>query len=109
MTFDEYQKESRKTATYPKLDPPYLYPTLGLAGEAGEVVEKLKKRVRDCGGVVDDVARATIARELGDVLWYVAQLSTELGLSLATIAEENIAKLASRQQRDKLHGAGDNR
>ena len=113
MTFEEYQKESRKTAIYPALYPDQrpniVYPTLGLTGEAGEVAEKVKKILRDEKGAVSEEKRAEIAKELGDVLWYIAQLATELDLSLGEIARLNLEKLASRKDREKLSGSGDNR
>lgn len=109
MNFQEYQKQSRKTAIYPGAGNNFIYPTLGLSGEAGEVAEKIKKVVRDKGGIMDDESRAMIKKELGDVLWYVAQIATELNLSLDEIAEGNIEKLFSRMERDKLGGSGDNR
>ena len=109
MTFEEYQKFSRETAIYPDKDNNYIYPTLGLAGEAGEVAEKIKKVIRDNGGVVSDEKREEITKELGDVLWYVANLSTELKISFEDVARKNIEKLQSRKQRDELHGSGDNR
>lgn len=109
MTFEEYQAESRKTAIYPDKDNNFVYPTLGLAGEAGEVAEKIKKVLRDGNGVVSDEKREEIKKELGDVLWYLANLSTELKISLDDVAQKNIEKLQSRQQRNELHGSGDNR
>lgn len=109
MTFDEYQKESRKTAIYPDKGQNFIYPTLGLSGEAGEVAEKIKKVLRDDGGKVGDEKKQEIEKELGDVLWYVAQIATELGLSLDRVAEMNIEKLFSRLERGKLQGGGDNR
>lgn len=109
MDFKEYQEKSRKTALYPDLGNNFVYPTLGLSGEAGEVAEKIKKVIRDKGGVIDDVTREEIKKELGDVLWYVSQLATELGLTLDGIAENNIEKLYSRMDRGVLHGSGDNR
>jgi NTP pyrophosphatase (non-canonical NTP hydrolase) len=109
MDFNEYQKESRKTALYPEVNNNFIYPTLGLAGEAGEVAEKIKKVIRDKNGVIDDETREMIKKELGDVLWYVAQLATELGLSLDDVASGNIEKLFSRMDRGKLKGSGDNR
>ncbi|OGI16728.1 MAG: hypothetical protein A3J63_05135 [Candidatus Moranbacteria bacterium RIFCSPHIGHO2_02_FULL_40_12b] len=109
MNFEEYQKKSRKTAKYPEADNNFVYPTLGLAGESGEVAEKIKKVIRDKGGKIDDETRELIKKELGDVLWYVAQLATELGLSLDDVASHNIEKLYSRLERDKLNGSGDNR
>lgn len=109
MTMNEYQTESRKTAKYPNIGANFIYPTLGLAGESGEVAEKIKKVLRDKGGVVDEETREAIKKELGDVLWYVAQIATELGLSLDDVATANIEKLFSRLERGKIQGEGDNR
>ena len=108
MEFSDYQRFSRRTAGYPR-EAWLTYPALGLAGEAGEVAENAKKTIRDDGGVVSDERRAAIARELGDVLWYVAQLASELGLELEDIARENLEKLFSRQRRGVLSGSGDDR
>lgn len=109
MTFDEYQRESKKTAFYPNWGNNFIYPALGLTSEAGEVAGKIKKVVRDKGGVVDEQTRQEVGKELGDTLWYIAQLASELKLSLSTLAEQNITKLQSRQQRQTLPGDGDNR
>lgn len=109
MTFNDYQTTSRQTAVYPNADNNFIYPTLGLAGEAGEVAEKIKKVIRDNNGELNDDIRANVAKELGDVLWYVAQLATELGLQLDNVAAGNIEKLMSRKERGVLHGNGDNR
>jgi len=109
MTFEEYQKQSRKFAIYYDKDSNYVYPTLGLAGETGEIAEKIKKVLRDKGGVVDEETKQLIAKELGDVLWYLSQLATELNLSLDEVAVTNIEKLTSRQDRGKIQGDGDNR
>jgi len=108
-TFGDYQRKSRETAIYPDAGRNFVYPTLGLSGEAGEVAEKIKKVLRDRGGKIDDETRAVVEKELGDVLWYVAQLATELGLDLGAVAEKNLAKLASRKERGVLSGSGDNR
>src|ERR671917_2694679 len=105
MDFSEYQEQSRRTATYPHAGEDMTYPALGLCGEAGEVAEKVKKTLRDDGGVLTDARRAALAAELGDVLWYVAQLATEADLDLDEIAEENLAKLLSRKERDVLQGS----
>lgn len=109
MNFEEYQKESRKTALYPSAGSNFVYPTLGLSGEAGEVAEKIKKVIRDKDGVMDDETREMIKKELGDVLWYVSQISSELDLSLDEVAKGNIEKLFSRLERGKISGSGDNR
>ena len=108
MEFSDYQHFSRRTASYPR-QAWLTYPALGLAGEAGEVAEHAKKTIRDDGGEVSDERRAAIAKELGDVLWYVAQLASELGLELEDIARENLEKLFSRQRRGVLSGSGDER
>ena len=108
MELAEYQQLSRRTAEYPRAA--WLsYPALGLAGEAGEVAEHVKKAIRDDGGQVSDGRRAAMSKELGDVLWYVAQLASELGLELDEIARENLDKLLSRQHRGVLSGSGDDR
>lgn len=109
MDFATYQKQSRVTAVYPNVGDNIVYPTLGLTGEAGEVAEKVKKIIRDHGGVMTDDTRAAIAGELGDVLWYVAQIATELGLSLDDVARGNVEKLSSRARRGVIGGSGDNR
>ena len=109
MQFSDYQKASRQTAIYPVIGQGFVYPALGLAGESGEVVEKIKKVFRDQHGAVTDEQRQAIAKELGDVLWYLAQLATELDLDLNQVAQDNLDKLLSRQQRGQLHGSGDQR
>ncbi len=109
MNFDEYQTRSRETAIYPDRGSNYVYPTLGLAGEAGEVAEKVKKVIRDKNGIMDQETKEKLSKELGDVLWYVAQLATELDLSLDDVAEANITKLQSRKERGSLSGSGDMR
>ena len=109
MRFSEYQDRSRATAVYPNAGDNIVYPALGLCGEAGETAEKVKKAIRDDGGTLTEERRAAIAAELGDVLWYVAQLATEAGLDLEEVAEANLEKLASRRRRSVLQGSGDNR
>jgi NTP pyrophosphatase (non-canonical NTP hydrolase) len=109
MNFDEYQKESRKTAVYPAIGHKVVYPTLGLLGESGEIAEKIKKIFRDKAGIISTEDTDLLKKELGDVLWYLAQITTELGLSLSDVAATNIEKLQSRLKRDKIHGSGDNR
>ncbi len=109
MTFEEYQNKSRETAIYPDKDNNFIYPVLGLAGESGEVAEKIKKVLRDKGGEVDEEVRENIKKELGDVLWYISQIATELKIKLDDIAQGNIKKLQSRKSREVLHGDGDDR
>lgn len=109
MDFSEYQQKARHTAKYPVIGDGVIYPTLGLTNEAGEVAGKIKKVFRDKAGVISSSDRDALKAELGDVLWYLAQVATELGLSLDDIAENNIAKLLDRQARGKIHGEGDDR
>ena len=100
MTFDEYQVKAKQTAIY---DHPIIYPKLGLCGESGEVAEKVKKHVRD-GTSLDE-----LKKELGDVLWYLASIASDLNISLNDIALTNVEKLQSRMERGKISGSGDNR
>ena len=109
MELNDYQRESRKTALYPEVGSNVIYPTLGLVGEAGEVADKVKKILRDKKGVFDQDSKDAIKLELGDVLWYVSQLSSELGYELEEVAHSNLQKLNSRKSRGKIQGSGDNR
>lgn len=109
MEFSEYQDKAGQTAIYPNRGDNIYYPCLGLAGESGEVCEKIKKIMRDDDGKVSEEKRELLKKELGDILWYVSALSDELGLKLDEIAEHNIEKLFSRKDRGKLQGSGDNR
>ncbi|MEZ0395353.1 MAG: nucleoside triphosphate pyrophosphohydrolase family protein [Anaerolineales bacterium] len=109
MNFSDYQTKSRKTAQYPPIGHPVIYPLLGLVNEAGEVAGKVKKIFRDRQGTMDEETRRALAGELGDVLWYLTQVCTELGLSLEEVAEHNLAKLYDRLARGKIGGEGDNR
>ncbi len=109
MELSEYQRRSRATAVYPDADRNLVYPALGLSGEAGEAAEHVKRVLRDDGGRLTDERREALAAELGDVLWYVAQLATEADLRLDEIASANLEKLLSRERRDVLRGSGDKR
>ena len=109
MNFSDYQKRSRATAQYPSIGHPVIYPVLGLANEAGEVAGKIKKVFRDKGGEISAETRSALQAELGDVLWYLAQVCTELELSMDEVAESNLAKLLDRQARGQIRGDGDNR
>ncbi len=109
MELNDYQRESRKTALYPDLGGNAIYPTLGLVGEAGEVADKVKKILRDKDGFFDKDSKDAIKLELGDVLWYVSQLSSELGYELEEVANANLQKLNSRKIRGKIKGSGDYR
>ena len=108
MNFYDYQAEAVKTAIYPKRAKIY-YPALGLAGEAGEVANKVKKILRDDRGQLSETKREELFDEIGDALWYIAALCTDLGLSMDDVAKENIKKLKDRQERNTLKGDGDKR
>ncbi len=99
MNFDEYQDAASVTALYPNRLNNLEYPTLGLAGEAGEVANIVKKIQRDHGGEITDETRAKLKDELGDVLWYISACADELGLSLDEIAAFNVEKLAKRHSK----------
>ena len=111
MNFNEYQDKAVTTAVYPAHQAlPYL--ALGLAGEAAEVANKVKKVIR--GDYKDDpteaeIALDAIAMELGDVLWYIAVLARELDTSMGAVAGANIDKLAARAKAGTLKGSGDER
>jgi len=105
-TLNNYQMQARKFAIYPE-DMQIMYPALGLAGEAGEVADKVKKIYRD--GRDDARFHADIAKEIGDVLWYCATLADDLGFDLQQVAEMNIYKLQCRRVKGALTGDGDDR
>jgi len=103
VDFKEYQRKAVTFAIYPATHK-VLYPTLGLCGESGEVAEKVKKQVRD--GVFN---RHEVAKELGDVLWYLANICNDIGYNLDEIADLNLTKLRGRMARNVIKGSGDNR
>jgi len=110
MQLDDYQSRSAKTLI--EGDDKVLVlarMALGLSGESGEVAEKIKKVLRDSNGEMSELVKKELSHELGDVLWYLARLADITGSSLSQIAEDNLAKLESRQKRGKLGGSGDNR
>ena len=109
MDFDNYQIEARKTAIYPNKDKNFIYPTLGLVGESGEVAEKIKKIIRDKNGIFDNESKLGLKKELGDVLWYLSNLCDELNFSLSDVAKINLEKLNLRLTTNKISGSGDNR
>lgn len=110
MTLDDYQRRALETVLSTGDEfKDLLHWILGVNGEAGEIAEKIKKIIRDKDGVVSADDKTELAKEVGDVLWYLAVLSEQLGTSLDAIAQQNLHKLASRQQRGVLGGSGDNR
>lgn len=113
FSFNKYQIAAKETAIYPGQGKTLglCYATMGLAGEAGEIANKVKKILRDKDGVLLDVDRFSISKELGDVLWYLAAMVEELGceLDLEAIAKNNYLKLKGRMERGKIGGDGDER
>lgn len=106
-----YQEIATTTQIYPR-EHAVFYPALGLAGEAGEVANKIKKIMRDRKGDVNNLppeVKDQIASELGDCLWYISALATDLGIGLDGVAYENVVKLQKRKEKGTIHGTGDNR
>ena len=108
MELNEYQSKAVSTAIYPE-DFKVFYPALGLAGESGEVANKVKKIIRDDDGIVTKSQKQDVGKEIGGCLWYIAALAHDLGLNLSDIAKENLDILESRRERGVLQGSGDNR
>ena len=116
MNINDYQKQAEKTDTFndaiPVTDlttPGFVEKALGLSGEAGEVADKIKKIIRDKNGKLAEEDKHEIVLELGDVLWYVANISRVLGVPLEEVAAKNLEKLAARQKSHTIHGSGDHR
>lgn len=113
MRFNEYQAKAAKFDLFPRgrdlSGNGFVEKVLGLAGEAGETADKVKKVLRDHNGVVSDEDHDAIMLELGDVLWYTAMVATYLDLSFDDVAQANIRKLDERRQNGTLHGEGDER
>lgn len=107
MFMNDFQRMATETAVYPFRGHSLTYPALGLAGEAGEVANQMKKVIRDDGGIITADRRAKLIDELGDVLWYAAALAGELKTDLGTVAAVNLDKLRSRRERGTLGGSGD--
>lgn len=109
MRFDEYEREVVRYAKYPSKGRNMVFTTLGLAGEAGEVADKVKKVIRDHKGRLTSEAREAIRLELGDVLWYLCMCCHELGVTLTDVADANLSKTRSRRNRGTTVGSGDYR
>jgi NTP pyrophosphatase (non-canonical NTP hydrolase) len=110
MTFEEYQNQALTTVISTGDEfKDLLHWVLGMNGEAGEVAEKLKKIIRDKDSVVSEADKTELAKELGDVLWYLAVFAHQLNVPFETIAQQNLDKLQSRKDRGVLGGSGDNR
>lgn len=109
MNLNEYQERSRATAVYQNIGRNPRYAMIGLCEEVGEIAGQLKRVERDDGDVITDERREKLKLEMGDALWYMASLASELGLTLDEIAEANLVKLADRKARKALKGAGDQR
>ena len=108
LTLNDYQEKASATAIFPS-DNAIPYLTLGLTGEAGEVAELIKKSIRDENGHIGDRRKQKLKKELGDVLWYLSQLSAELGITLEEVGQKNLDKLGKRKESGTLQGSGDDR
>ena len=106
LTFNNYQKSARETAIYKD---GIFYPVLGLCGESGEVADKIKKIYRDNNGIISEDNKEQLVKEMGDVLWYLANMATDLNMTLEDVARKNLEKIQIRQQKNLIHGEGDNR
>jgi len=110
MELNEYQDRAHETSHDTMIGGDLLlYPVLGLAGEAGELLNKIKKIYRDSGGIYTHDDRNSVIAELGDILWYVSEVATQLSVELERVAADNVLKLASRADRGVIGGSGDNR
>jgi len=106
MEFNEYQERAKETLMYPdKLDGGFFYTALALAGEVGELLNKIKKIARDN----IQIKKEEIISELGDILWYLSETARNFNISLEEVAEYNLKKIRSRKERGTLQGSGDNR
>lgn len=106
MTFNEYQKEAFKSSFY---EGDLSYKALAINGEAGELAEHVKKMLRDDDGILTNIRREALKKELGDILWYMSMMAKELGISFDDIAVSNLVKIRDRKERGVLRGSGDNR
>ena len=106
LTFNDYQKTAKETAIYKD---GIFYPVLGLCGESGEVADKIKKIYRDNNGIISEDNKEQLVKEMGDVLWYLANMATDLNVTLEDVARKNLEKIQIRQQKNLIHGEGDNR
>ena len=113
LNFDDYQTLALSTAVYQNIGENLVYPAMGLAGETGEYVDKVKKNWRNKGSMsaanLSPEEKTEFAKELGDCLWYISASARELGMDLTEIAVQNLAKLADRRNRGVIKSAGDNR
>ena len=107
MEINKYQEEAVKTAFF--TGDGVVYCTLGLTGEAGEVAEHVKKMLRDDNGELTPERKELIIKELGDVLWYIANIADSMEVDLVTVAQTNLDKLQDRKKRGTQRGSGDNR
>lgn len=109
VTLHVAEKKDEQEILFKKMSANFYYPALGLVGEAGEIANKVKKVMRDNFGILEEDKRKDLEKEIGDVLWYLAELSTALDIDLNKVAEDNLAKLFSRKERGVIKGSGDNR
>lgn len=88
MNLSEFQKKAFETSIYKKTsNGTSVYPALGLIGECGEVAEKVKKIIRDDDGVLTESRRTAIIGELGDCMWYLASMCSDLSVDMSENSE----------------------
>lgn len=109
MDFNEYQEKAHQTSSDLVIGHPIIYPTLGLVNEAGEFAGKVKKIFRDRYGAIDSLTELRLKSELGDVLWYLSEIATQMDWSLGDVATDNLWKLQQRKANNTIHGDGDER
>lgn len=111
MDFNEYQEKASVTATFTGKQEEHqlMYLALGICGESGEIAEKIKKMIRNDEGIITDETRELLKLEIGDVLWYLSQLSRVLGFSFDEAAQANITKIMDRRARGVIKSSGDTR
>lgn len=104
VEFNQYQEFVKTMKVYPEKHA-IVYPALGIAGEGGEIAEKVKKWLRGDR----ELDKTEVAKELGDVCWYIASMADDLGFTLQQVIQMNVEKLTSRKERGVQKGDGDNR
>ena len=112
MELNEYQQRALDAAFFIERSgqiESLAYLAIALPGETGEVCEKIKKMYRDNDGKLTPEIAESIAKELGDVQWYLSVMAKVIGYDLNTVCEMNLQKLADRTARNTLRGSGDNR
>lgn len=107
MDLKTYQDHALKTAVYPRIGFNWQYPLIGLGGELGELMNILKKTIRDDHNKITEIKKEKLKDELGDIFWYLVVLCWELKIDPDLVLELNIDKLEARKNNNTLHDTGD--